>query len=87
MMVESLDAREPLVLPAGTAIPAAVDAALARTADHVYDPVIVAGCVAETIEGFEETLEIERTEVNAIPPAQRALVREVEQAALTGATS
>jgi hypothetical protein len=41
MMVESLDAREPLVLAAGTAIPAAVEAALARTADHVYDPVIV----------------------------------------------
>jgi acetoin utilization deacetylase AcuC-like enzyme len=52
-----------------------------------YDPPTVAECVADTIAGFEEAVEIERTEVHAIPPAQRALVREVEQAALTGATS
>jgi len=52
-----------------------------------YDPATVADCVAETIEGFEEAVEIERTDVQAIPPAQRALVREVEQAALSGATS
>jgi acetoin utilization deacetylase AcuC-like enzyme len=52
-----------------------------------YDPATVAECVADTIAGFEEAVEIERTDVHAIPPAQRALVREVEQAALTGATS
>ncbi len=51
-----------------------------------YDPATVAECVAETIVGFEEAQEIERTDVQAIPPAQRALVREVEQAALAGAT-
>jgi acetoin utilization deacetylase AcuC-like enzyme len=49
-----------------------------------YDPATLALCVAETILGFEEQLEIERTELAAIPPAQRALVREVEAAALTG---
>jgi acetoin utilization deacetylase AcuC-like enzyme len=45
-----------------------------------YDPHILAGCVAETIIGFEEAVEVDRTEVQAIPPRQRALVREVEEA-------
>jgi acetoin utilization deacetylase AcuC-like enzyme len=49
-----------------------------------YDPVTLAGCVAETILGYEENVEIERTDLHAIPPAQRALVREVEAAALVG---
>lgn len=49
-----------------------------------YDPQSLAVCVAETIEGFEENAEIERTDVHAIPAAQRALVREVEAAALVG---
>ncbi|HTW83194.1 MAG TPA: histone deacetylase [Candidatus Sulfotelmatobacter sp.] len=48
-----------------------------------YDPHTLAGCVAETILGFEEATEVERTDVQAIPPRQRALVREVEDAALT----
>ncbi len=47
-----------------------------------YDPMTLAGCVAETILGFEESVEAEKTDVHAIPPAQRALVREVEEAAL-----
>ncbi len=47
-----------------------------------YDPVMLASCVAETILGFEEATEVEKTDVQAIPPRQRALVREVEQAAL-----
>jgi acetoin utilization deacetylase AcuC-like enzyme len=51
-----------------------------------YDPQTLAACVAETIEGFEENAEVERTDVHAIPPAQRALVREVEAAALAGAS-
>ncbi|BDE06936.1 hypothetical protein WPS_22120 [Vulcanimicrobium alpinum] len=50
-----------------------------------YDPPTLAGCVAETIAGFDEGLETERTEVQAIPAAQRALVREIESAALAGA--
>ncbi|MBV8368394.1 MAG: histone deacetylase [Candidatus Eremiobacteraeota bacterium] len=49
-----------------------------------YDPDVLAACVAETIAGFEENVEVERTELHAIPPAQRALVREVEEAALGG---
>lgn len=49
-----------------------------------YDPATLALCVAETILGFEEQTEIERTELTAIPPAQRALVKEVEAAALPG---
>jgi acetoin utilization deacetylase AcuC-like enzyme len=51
-----------------------------------YDPAVLAQCVAETILGFEEKLEIERTDVQAIPSAQRAIVREVEEAANCGAT-
>jgi acetoin utilization deacetylase AcuC-like enzyme len=50
-----------------------------------YDPATVATCVAETILGYEENTEIERTDVHAIPPAQRAIVREVEEAANCGA--
>jgi hypothetical protein len=42
---------------------------------------MVATFVAETIEGFEQRLEVERTDVQAIPAAQRALVREVEGSA------
>jgi acetoin utilization deacetylase AcuC-like enzyme len=45
-----------------------------------YDPQTLAGCVAETIIGFEEALEVDPTEVQAIPARQRALVREVEEA-------
>ncbi|HEY0393852.1 MAG TPA: histone deacetylase [Candidatus Elarobacter sp.] len=51
-----------------------------------YDPAVLAGCVAETILGFEENTAVEKTDVHAIPPAQRAIVREVEEAALCGAT-
>jgi len=47
-----------------------------------YDPHTVAACVADTILGFEEKTEVDRADVQAIPPAQRALVLEVEQAAL-----
>ncbi|HEX3465185.1 MAG TPA: hypothetical protein VHS78_14150, partial [Candidatus Elarobacter sp.] len=50
-----------------------------------YDPQTLASCVADTIAGFEENAEVERTEVGAIPPAQRALVREIEEAARCGA--
>jgi acetoin utilization deacetylase AcuC-like enzyme len=49
-----------------------------------YDPATVALCVAETILGFEDNLEVDRTDVHAIPPKQRAIVREVEEAALCG---
>lgn len=45
-----------------------------------YDPAMLAYCVAETILGFEENAEIERTDAGAIPLAQRAIVREVEEA-------
>jgi acetoin utilization deacetylase AcuC-like enzyme len=51
-----------------------------------YDPATLAHCVAETILGFEDNAEIERTDVQAIPSAQRAIVREVEEAANCGAT-
>lgn len=50
-----------------------------------YDPAVLAGCIADTIDGYEEAREVERTDVHAIPPAQRALVRLIEEAALTGA--
>ncbi|HEY0615416.1 MAG TPA: histone deacetylase [Candidatus Elarobacter sp.] len=50
-----------------------------------YDPAVLASCVAETILGFEENAPVEKTDVQAIPPAQRAIVREVEEAALCGA--
>jgi acetoin utilization deacetylase AcuC-like enzyme len=50
-----------------------------------YDPHVLAGCVAETILGFEERAEIERTDAGAIPAAQRALVRAVEVAVPAGA--
>jgi acetoin utilization deacetylase AcuC-like enzyme len=50
-----------------------------------YDPQTLASCVADTIAGFEENAEVERAEVGAIPPAQRALVREIEEAARCGA--
>jgi len=49
-----------------------------------YDPAMVATCVAETIEGFEERAEVDRTDVQSIPAAQRALVREVEGFAASG---
>ncbi len=45
-----------------------------------YDPAMLGACVAETIAGFEERVAIERTDVGAIPPAQRALVHEIEAA-------
>ena len=51
-----------------------------------YDPATVASCVAETIIGYEERVEADKTDVHAIPPAQRAIVREVEDAALSGAS-
>jgi acetoin utilization deacetylase AcuC-like enzyme len=47
-----------------------------------YDPVTLGACVADTIVGFEAGREIERTELHAIPPAQRALIREIEAAVL-----
>ncbi|HZO94117.1 MAG TPA: histone deacetylase [Candidatus Baltobacteraceae bacterium] len=47
-----------------------------------YDPHTLASCVAETILGFEDGTEVEATDVQAIPPRQRALVHEVERAAL-----
>jgi acetoin utilization deacetylase AcuC-like enzyme len=47
-----------------------------------YDPVMLGACVADTIAGFEAGAEIERTELQAIPPAQRALIREIEAAVL-----
>ncbi|MGD0052085.1 MAG: histone deacetylase [Vulcanimicrobiaceae bacterium] len=49
-----------------------------------YDPQTLAGCVAETILGFEEAVEVDRTDAQSIPARQRALVREVEDAALAG---
>jgi acetoin utilization deacetylase AcuC-like enzyme len=49
-----------------------------------YDPEVLARCVADTIAGFEENAEIAKTDVQAIPPAQRAIVREVEEAAHCG---
>jgi acetoin utilization deacetylase AcuC-like enzyme len=50
-----------------------------------YDPAVLARCVAETILGFEEQTVVDKTDLHAIPPAQRAIVREVEEAALCGA--
>ena len=47
-----------------------------------YDPAMLGVCVADTIAGFEAGAEIDRTELQAIPPAQRALIREIEAAAL-----
>ncbi|HEY4441439.1 MAG TPA: histone deacetylase [Candidatus Elarobacter sp.] len=49
-----------------------------------YDPNTLADCVAATILGFEERTEIEKTDLAAIPPAQRAIVAQVEGAALNG---
>jgi acetoin utilization deacetylase AcuC-like enzyme len=49
-----------------------------------YDPATLATCVAETILGYEESTEVERTDIGSIPSKQRALVREVEEAAATG---
>ncbi|MBV9440154.1 MAG: histone deacetylase [Candidatus Eremiobacteraeota bacterium] len=49
-----------------------------------YDPQTLAFCVAETILGFEEGIDVERFDVHAIPQAQRALVREIEAATLAG---
>ena len=49
-----------------------------------YDPSTLATCVAETILGYEERVEVDHTDVGAIPSKQRALVREVEAAAATG---
>jgi acetoin utilization deacetylase AcuC-like enzyme len=49
-----------------------------------YDPASVATCVAETIIGYEESAEVESADVHAIPSAPRALVRAVEEAAITG---
>ena len=47
-----------------------------------YDPAMLGVCIADTISGFESRQEIERTDLHAIPPAQRALVREIEAAVL-----
>jgi acetoin utilization deacetylase AcuC-like enzyme len=47
-----------------------------------YDPAMLGVCIADTIAGFESRSEIERTDLYAIPPAQRALVREIEAAVL-----
>ncbi len=50
-----------------------------------YDPEVLAGCVAETILGHDEGTPIDKTDIQAIPPAQRALVREIEAATSAGA--
>ncbi len=42
-----------------------------------YDPRVLAGCVAETIEGYDEALPVESADAAAIPPAQRAVLAEL----------
>jgi acetoin utilization deacetylase AcuC-like enzyme len=39
-----------------------------------YDPLVLAGCVADTIEGYEEASALETAEPAAIPPEQRAVL-------------
>ena len=46
-----------------------------------YDPAVLATCVAETIEGYDENAEIEATDEAAIPVPQRTLVHAVQEAA------
>jgi acetoin utilization deacetylase AcuC-like enzyme len=50
-----------------------------------YDPAVLGSCIADTIAGHDEGTPVERTDIHAIPPAQRALVREIEAATLSGA--
>ncbi len=45
-----------------------------------YDPAVLGSCIADTIVGHDEGTPVERTDIHAIPPAQRALVREIEAA-------
>jgi acetoin utilization deacetylase AcuC-like enzyme len=52
-----------------------------------YDPKSVAGCVAETIVGYEDGRPVDDADVAAIPTHPRTIVREVEAAARSGAIS
>ncbi|GAC1416543.1 MAG: histone deacetylase [Candidatus Velthaea sp.] len=45
-----------------------------------YEPAVLATCVAETIAGFEEDSMVEHAQAGSIPPAQKAIVRELEGA-------
>ncbi|MGB8267811.1 MAG: histone deacetylase, partial [Candidatus Velthaea sp.] len=46
-----------------------------------YDPLTLARCVIETIGGYDEGRSVERTDPGAVPAAQAAIVRTVEDAA------
>jgi acetoin utilization deacetylase AcuC-like enzyme len=50
-----------------------------------YDPAVLGSCIADTIAGHDEAVSVDKTDIHAIPPAQRALVREIEAATLSGA--
>ena len=50
-----------------------------------YDPAALADGVAETIAGYEDGVEADIADERAIPPAQRALVRQIEEMALVHA--
>jgi acetoin utilization deacetylase AcuC-like enzyme len=45
-----------------------------------YDPASLAACVADTIAGYEEARNVDPADAASIPPAQRAIVREIEGA-------
>jgi acetoin utilization deacetylase AcuC-like enzyme len=42
-----------------------------------YDPRVLAECVAETIEGYDESLPVDPADAAAVPPAQGALLAEL----------
>jgi acetoin utilization deacetylase AcuC-like enzyme len=44
-----------------------------------YDPGVLAQCVADTIEGYEEALPVDAADAASVPPAQRAVLEELVQ--------
>ena len=42
-----------------------------------YDPDVLASCVAETIEGYDESVAVDAADAAAVPPAQRAVLAEL----------
>jgi acetoin utilization deacetylase AcuC-like enzyme len=44
-----------------------------------YDPAVLAGCVADTIEGYEDGAAVDAADAAAVPDAQRAVLAELVQ--------
>jgi acetoin utilization deacetylase AcuC-like enzyme len=42
-----------------------------------YDPAVLASCVAETIEGYDESVAVDAADAAAVPAAQRAMLAEL----------